>query len=428
MRTSSLARLLRDRTVVAVISSQFLASVAIGAIEVALGWQAYLRTGDPLVLGLIGLAEFIPAAVLAIPAGHAADRYDRRYVTLLGSALEAVVALLLAFEATLGDSATWPLYGLALALGAGRAYAGPAVTPLLAAAVTEEDFSQAVALSYSTSRVAIILGPVLGGFLQAVGDAEPYLAAAAASAVAGLVVMIVRRSVGREHISVAAERVTVSEALAGIRIIFAMPALLGAISLDLVAVLFGGATALLPVFAHSILHVGAIGNGLLRAAAGVGAVAVGVALTASPLRRRVGPTLFLVVALFGVFTVLFALSRNFLLSFVLLVALAGADMVSMVIRGTLGPMLTPPELRGRVGAVERVFIGASNELGAFESGTAAALMGPVGAVVLGGIASIAAAAVWAWGFPSLRRLDVYDDAVRQRDDLAARAAVAGPAP
>lgn len=409
---------MRDRTVVAVISSQFLASISLGATEVALGWQAYLRTGDPLVLGLIGLAEFIPAALLAIPAGQAADRYDRRYVTLIGAGLEAIVAFGLALEASFGDSSTWPLYALAFALGAGRAYSGPAVTPILAAAVAEKDFSQAVALNYSTSRAAIILGPVLGGFLQAIGNPEPYLAAGIASAIAGAVILAVRRDVGRAHLTADVTQVTVGEALAGIRIIFAMPALLGAISLDLVAVLFGGATALLPVFAHSILHVGAIGNGLLRAAAGVGAVAVGVAVTAYPLRRRIGPTLFVVVATFGLFTILFALSRNFILSFALLVALAGADMISMVIRGTLGPLLTPPELRGRVSAVERVFIGASNELGAFESGSAAALIGPVGAVVLGGVASIAAAVIWAWGFPSLRRVDGYDDAIAQRDALA----------
>jgi hypothetical protein len=185
--------------------------------------------------------------------------------------------------------------------------------------------------------------------------------------------------------------------------------LLGAITLDLFAVLFGGATALLPVFARDILHVGAVGNGLLRAAPGVGAVIVGAIISTRPLHRRVGRTLFGVVGLFGAFTIVFGLSRSFVLSLFALAALAGADMVSMVVRSTLAPMLTPPALRGRVSAVERVFIGASNELGAFESGSAAALIGAVPAVVLGGAASIAVALIWAWGFPELRRIDRFDE-------------------
>jgi len=194
-----------------------------------------------------------------------------------------------------------------------------------------------------------------------------------------------------------------------VRFIFSEPPLLGAISLDLMAVLVGGVTALLPVFASDVLHVGAAGNGLLRAAPGVGAVLVGVVLSVRPLRRRAGPTLFAVVAAYGVCTVVFGLSTSFALSLAALAGLAGADMVSMLLRATIGPLLTPPALRGRVGAVERVFIGASNELGAFESGVAAALIGAVPAVVLGGLASVAVAIVWAWRFPSLRRIDRLED-------------------
>jgi hypothetical protein len=193
--------------------------------------------------------------------------------------------------------------------------------------------------------------------------------------------------------------------------------------MDLMAVLFGGATALIPVFARDILHVGAAGNGILRAAPGVGAVLVGVVLSARPLKRRVGLTLFGVVALFGMFTIVFGLSRNFVLSMAALAALAGADMVSMLIRGTIGPLLTPPDLRGRVSAVERVFIGASNELGAFESGVAAALLGAVPAVVLGGAASIAVAAIWAWRFPSLREIDRFEDIQVDAPELMAKLGV-----
>jgi len=208
---------------------------------------------------------------------------------------------------------------------------------------------------------------------------------------------------------VAEQEASLSDALAGVRFIFDTPALLGAISLDLMAVLFGGATALLPVFSQTILHVGAFGNGLLRAAPGIGAVVVGSVLSGRPLKRRVGRTLLVVVALYGAFTIVFGFSTSFALSMVALAALAGADMVSMSIRGTLAPLLTAPALRGRVGAVERVFIGASNELGAFESGVAAALIGAVPAVVLGGAASIVVALVWAWKFPALRRIDRFED-------------------
>ncbi len=222
-------------------------------------------------------------------------------------------------------------------------------------------------------------------------------------------VLLVPKAIGRAHVHTVTEEATFSDALEGVRFIFRTPALLGAISLDLMAVLFGGATALLPVFSQTILHVGAFGNGLLRAAPGIGAVVVGSVLSGRPLRRRVGPTLLTVVALFGLFTVVFGLSTSFVLSMVALMLLAGVDMVSMSIRGTLQPLLTPPALRGRVGAVESVFIGASNELGAFESGVAAALIGAVPAVVIGGLASIAVAGIWAWKFPALRAIDTFEE-------------------
>jgi len=217
----------------------------------------------------------------------------------------------------------------------------------------------------------------------------------------------VPRAIGVAHVG--DHEPQLADVLDGVRLIFRSRPLLGAISLDLMAVLFGGATALLPVFARDILHVGAAGNGILRAAPGVGAVVVGALISARPIERRVGETLFAVVALFGLFTIVFGVSTSFVLSLFALAALAGADMVSMVVRSTLSPLLTPPALRGRVSAVERVFIGASNELGAFESGLAAALIGAVPAVVLGGVASIAVAVVWAWRFPELRRIDRFDE-------------------
>jgi MFS family permease len=400
----------RSRPVALLLGCELFASLARAVVATALGWQAYARTHDPFSLGLIGLAEFLPAMVLALPAGQAADRHDRRIVALVGEVVASATAVGLALDAAAGDDRAWPLYALALAGGVGIGIAQPAFNPLLAAAVPASGLPRVIALSSITWQAAGIGGPALGGALQAIGNPEPFVVAAVAGGVAGLLAMLAPRSIGTAHVVGEREPPTLREALAGLRLIRGSPALAGAISLDLVAVLFGGATALLPVFARDVLHVGAFGNGLLRAASGAGAVLVGVLLAARPIHRRVGPTLFAAVALFGAATIVFGLSRSFALSLAALAVLAGADMVSVLIRGTLVPLLTPPELRGRVGAVERVFIGASNELGAFESGLAAALLGAVPAVVLGGAASIAAAALWAWWFPSLRRVDRFESA------------------
>ena len=247
--------------------------------------------------------------------------------------------------------------------------------------------------------------------LHLLGSPAPFVVAAAAAGAGAALILAVPAWIGRAHLSQERRSATLADALEGVRFMLRTPALLGTMSLDLVAVLLGGATALLPVFSQDVLHVGALGNGLLRAAPGAGAVIVALALTYRPLRRRVGPILFLAVGAFGAFTLVFALSRSYILSLAALAALAAADMVSVFVRATLGPLLTPPELRGRVGAVERVFIGGSNELGAFESGMAAALVGAVPAVAIGGVLAIAAAAFWAWRFPQLRGIDRFEDAV-----------------
>jgi MFS family permease len=399
---------LRDRTVRVLLGGEFLASVSTAAVTTALGWQAYQRTGDPLVLGLLGLAEFMPAILLALPAGHLADRHDRRRVVAVGQVGIVVVAVLLALDAAVGGTAVWPLYALAAAFGAAFAFIGPAYTPMLAAAVPPAGLSRVVALNSVTWQTATIVGPAVAGLLQVVGNAAPYVAVGLAAAGSGALALLVPREVGTGH-QVADERPTLRDAVDGLRLIRASPALLGAISLDLAAVLVGGVTALVPVFAEDVLHVGAVGNGLLRAAPGAGALVVGLVLAVRPLHRHVGPKLFATVAIYGALTIAFGLSTEFALSLVALSLLAAADMVSVVIRSTLGPLLTPPALRGRVGAIERAFIGASNELGAFESGVAAALLGAVPAVVIGGMASIVVAAVWAWRFPTLRRVDRFED-------------------
>jgi MFS family permease len=396
------------RPVRLILGGEWLSSFSSMALTTTLGWQAYARTGDPLTLGLLGLAEFLPAVLLALPAGHIADRHDRRRVVALAQAGTALVALLLAADAALDSSEVWPLYALAAALGVATSFSSPAYTPLIAAAVPPHALAPAVAVSSTTWQTASIAGPALAGGLQLIGDPAPYLLCAVAAAGAALLVLLVPRSIGTDH-QRDVEPPTLRDALDGIHLIRLSPALLGAISLDLVAVLFGGVTALVPVFATDILHVGAVGNGLLRAAPGAGALLMGITLTIRPVRRRVGPTLFAAVAVYGVLTIVFGLSTSFGLSLVALALLAASDMVSVYIRATLGPLFTPPALRGRVGAVERAFIGASNELGAFESGVVASLIGAVPTVVIGGVGSIVVAVVWAWRFPALRRVDRFED-------------------
>ena len=407
--------LLRNRDVSRLLGAQLLSTLTFGVVAAALGWQAYERTGSPLTLGLIGLAEFLPALIFALPAGQMADRLDRRLVTAFGMGIVVLMAVGLALDAAAGDSSALPLYFLAAGLGVGRSFSSAAFSPMLAAAVSAGDLPRTMALSSSTWQGALIFGPFIGGLLQAWGNVPPYLLALLLEVAAVALVLGVTRRVGTEHRASVSGPPTMRDATAGLRLIRRTPALLGAISLDLVAVLFGGATALLPIIASDILGVGAVGYGVLRAAPGIGAVAVGLVLAARPIRRRVGPVLLFAVAGFGAFTIVLGLSTSYWLTFVVLLLLSGSDMVSVYIRSTLAPLLTPPQLRGRVIAVERVFVGASNELGAFESGVLAQFIGTVGAIVVGGALSIAAAGAWALFFPGLRSINRFEDITPGRD-------------
>jgi MFS family permease len=372
---------------------------------VAVGWQVFEIHRSPLDLGLIGLAEFAPLLLLALPAGHLADRFPRRLLFAGATAVLILVAVLLVAVSLSGATELWPFLVLAVAVGCANAISIPPGRALPATIVPFELIANAMAVRSIAFQTAWIVGPALGGLLF-IASAELVYGAAAVLLAIGFVCILAIREPRREPSEEAPSWETV---LAGIRFIRRTPVLLGAITLDLFAVLVGGAIALAPVFAQTILHTGPVGLGLLRSAPAVGALAAGVMLAHRPLRRNAGPTLLVVVALFGVCMVVFGLSRWLPLSLAALAVGGFVDMVSVNIRSTLVAMVTPDEVRGRVLAVEMVFISASNELGAFESGAAAAVVGTVPAVVGGGCLTIGLALVWIRLFPTLAHAGRLED-------------------
>lgn len=368
---------------------------------VAVGWHVYDLTGSAFALGIVGLMQFLPALLLSLPAGLAADRIERRSILLFAFALQIIVALfLLCISAVPGARAGW-IFAVVALIGVGQAFLGPASQSLIPFLVSREDFPRAVALNSGSFQIATILGPALGGLLYAFGPSCVYAVSAGLFACS---VFLVSRIRVRLQLAAAAKP-GFSEMLAGLRFVFSRPLILGAISLDLFAVLFGGATALLPIYARDILHVGPWGLGLLRSAPAAGAAVVAIILARRPLSGRTGVRLFSGVAIFGVMTIVFSLSRLFFLSLGALAVLGAADMMSVVIRQTLVQVNTPDEKRGRVSAVNSIFIGASNQLGEFESGATAAWMGAVPAALLGGVGTLVVVLLWALLFPSLRRAD-----------------------
>jgi MFS family permease len=371
---------------------------------VAVGWQVYEMTRDPLDLGLIGLSQFLPALLLVLVTGAAADRFRRRTIMAVCLAAEAVCAgALLAFTLS-GSDAVALVFLILVAFGTARAFFGPAQQSLLPNIVPPALLSNAVALNSSSWQLATIVGPVAGGLLFGISPVAAYGASILLLVVATILILLVPRPPQRTH----AEPATWQTVVAGFRYIWHEKIVLGAISLDLFAVLLGGATALMPVYAHDILQVDATGLGLLRAAPAFGAIPVALYLTAHPIRDHAGFWMFVFVALFGAFTIVFGVSNLLWLSVVALMVMGAADMVSVYVRETLIQLWTPDQVRGRVNAVNMVFVGASNELGEFRAGVAAALIGAVPAVVIGGIGTVAVAALWARLFPQLlraRRLD-----------------------
>ncbi|WP_395022176.1 MFS transporter [Dongia sp.] len=386
--------------------ARLLVTAAIQIQSVAVGYQVYELTSDPLQLGFVGLAQFLPMLALILPAGDLADRFNRRTILMVSCLLEAAVAacffLLTVFEV----HALWAFYLVLALFGVVRTLSAPASQSLVPLLVPPAHLSKAIAWSSSAFQTATIVGPALGGALYLLGPEAAYtICFVLALAVAGLFWSI-RVSMAPRDIrnTTAFER-----AVAGIHYVKAHPIILGAISLDLFAVLLGGATALLPVYAKDILDIGAFGNGLLRTAPAVGAAVTGLWLGYRPLDRKTGAWMFGCVALFGAATVVFGLSTNFVVSLVALVVLGASDMVSVFVRSTLIQAATPDAMRGRVSAVGMLFVGASNELGEFESGGAAHLFGVVPAVVIGGLGTLGVVGLWMWLFPALRKVDRLSD-------------------
>ncbi len=373
---------------------------------VAVGWQMYELTGSAWDLGLVGLFQFVPALLLTLVAGHVADRLHRGRIVALCLLAQGLVALVLvAGTQGLAAAAPWVsrewLLGLSLVLGAARSFQMPAQQALTPMLVPAAMLPRAMAFSSSGMQASVIGGPALGGVIFVAGATAVYCTCAVFFLIGCYLVLRVKYT----HVAPQREPVTMAVMLAGAVFVWQRKALLGAVSLDLFAVLLGGATALLPLFAKDILLVGPWGLGLLRAAPAVGALVMSAVLTRWPLARRVGYRMLGAVAVYGVCMVIFGLSTSFVLSLLVLAISGAADMVSVVVRQTLVQLETPNEMRGRVSAINSVFIGASNQLGEFESGATAALMGPVGSVVMGGVGTLLVAAAWLRYFPDLAQRD-----------------------
>lgn len=368
---------------------------------VAVGWQVYALTGSALDLGLAGLVQFAPTAILLLAAGHAADRYDRRRVTQMSQIAAALSATFLAWGSFAGRLTVPEIFAAVAVFGAATAFENPTMAAMLPLVTPAGMLQRATALSSSAVQIATITGPALGGLAYVAGPGVPY------SIIAGfwLAAGVLNGAIRLQRQATIKEPATLAALFAGVGFVRRNPAILGTISLDLFAVLFGGVTALLPIYARDILHTGPWGLGVLRGAPAAGALLMATLLTRYPISRRVGIRMFQAVIAFGAATVVFALSHWLWLSLLALVALGAADVISVVIRSSLVQLRTPDPMRGRVGAVNYLFINASSQLGEFESGVTAALLGAVPAAVLGGLGTIAVALLWMKLFPTLRKVE-----------------------
>ena len=381
-----------------------LVSFAVQIMSVSIAWQIYDVTGNVFLLGLVGLSLFLPALLLILITGLSADRFNRRGIMATCLGIELVCALGFLSFANAQAHEVWPIFGLLVVLGTARAFWNPAAQSLAPNLVPPEALSNAITVNASAWQFASIMGPAAGGLLYGLGPAVAFGTGAVLLLIAIVCVLLIPRPARRES----QQATSLDTMLAGFRYIFANKVVLGAISLDMFAVLMGGAVALLPVYVKDILHAGPEELGLLRAAPGIGAIVVALVLTRFPIRDHAGKILFLFVGLFGAFTILFGLSTTVWVSIPALALIGAADMVSVTIRETIMQLWTPEEVRGRVNAVNSVFIGASNELGEFRAGTVAHFIGPVAAVVVGGVGAVAVAVLWSRAFPELRNQRTLD--------------------
>ncbi|HSL74250.1 MAG TPA: MFS transporter [Ilumatobacteraceae bacterium] len=386
--------------------STALAAVGLNILVTVLFKQVFDITGNTLDIGFIGLAQFVPAVLLVLVSGWVADRFDRRRVSAVFLFARVLCAAAFVVYSQASPGSVWPLFAIAFAFGAADAMLAPSrrsIAPLLA---PPEHFPQVVALWTATFTASSIVGPVIGGFLYSVGPSQAYALVGILQLAAIVPILAIVYEREPERLT---DRPTMHTALEGLRFVRRTPVVLGTISLDLFAVLFGGAIALIPVVASERLGVGDIAYGWLRAAPGIGAALMALWLATHPVTRRVGPTLLAVVGIFGAGTVVFGLTRSYAVAFIALVVISAADMVSMFIRGSIVPLVTPDDQLGRVSAVEGVFIGASNELGAFQSGVAARFLGVPLAIAGGGLITVAIAVSFAFVFPSIRRINTFEE-------------------
>jgi MFS family permease len=397
---------LQHQSFVLYLCARVLATLGVQMQSVAIGWQVYAITGQLVDLGLIGLAQFAPFVVLVLPAGQVADRYDRRRIITVCFALQLACALFLLVFSLRQQTSVAPVFASLVLFGTARAFMMPASQAILMNIVPAESFGRAVALSSSSFHVAVVIGPTLGGLLYLAGPTTVYTVVAVLISLAIVFMLFVRSSQALGS----REPASLRGILEGLTFVWTRPVVLGAISLDLFAVLLGGAVALLPAYARDVLHVEASGLGLLRTAPGAGAALTSLVLAVRPIERRAGAWMFGGVALFGLATVLLGATTSFVVAVIALFLTGAGDMVSVYVRHILVQLETPDAIRGRVSAVNAVFIGASNELGEFESGIMAAWLGLLPAIVVGGVATLAVTVIWAWRFPQLSKMNTFPSA------------------
>jgi len=401
MVLSKTSTALQNKSLILLMGARISTAIAFQMLTVAVGWQIYSITQNAFYLGLVGLVQFLPMFLLTLVVGHVADRYDRKTIICLSQVVEGIGILFLAFGSYSGWITKERILIVIFFIGIANAFQGPPMQALLPNIVSKEAFPQAAAMTASAFQFAVIIGPGLGGFLYSLGPALVYL-------ISGILVLLT--SVLIFFIALRKEQskpepVTLKSVFAGITFIKNKPIILGAISLDLFAVLFGGATALLPVYASKILMIGPFGLGMLRSAPAAGALIMSILLARKPLRGNVGYKMFVAVIFFGIATIIFAISNSFKVSLVALFVLGASDVISVVIRSTLVQMQTPDNMRGRVSAVNLMFIGTSNQLGEFESGITAGFFGVVPAVLIGGIGTVIVVLLWMILFPQILHID-----------------------